>query len=414
MITKIRKLKQDDFLKHNFILFCGSMVVAVFNYLYHPILGRMLSVEEFGEVQALISLFLQFTIIAGVFRIMIINIVSNSSDEEAQESVSALYKVAIYLILSISLAIIALSPFLKNFFQFHSAYPFVILGVILFSGIPITFGEATLQGKHRFKEISISQSIASVGKLLFAIIFVAWGWSTSGAVFGIIVAQIFSILYLAGKTKDILKIEHKNIQISEKIKKNFKYALLVLIVSLTTSFLFSFDVLVVKHYFSSEIAGLYGGVSIIARIVYFVTASIVGVMLPSIKVKDLSGNNAKVLRRSMLLIVFIGGFALIFFTLFPELVIKSMLGERYLVYAGLLPLLSVTLFLVSIINLLLSYFLAIRNFKAANFSIIGIVMIVALSLLHHDSLLAVVQNSFMTSLTVIVIILLNLIKKPSE
>ena len=39
----------DNFLKNNIIFFCGTMVVSVFNYLYHPILGRMMSVEKFGK-----------------------------------------------------------------------------------------------------------------------------------------------------------------------------------------------------------------------------------------------------------------------------------------------------------------------------------------------------------------------------
>ncbi|MDD3006551.1 MAG: oligosaccharide flippase family protein [Candidatus Pacebacteria bacterium] len=401
MTSRIKSITQDSFLRHNFILFCGSMIVAVFNYLYHPILGRMMSVEEFGEVQALVSLFLQFGIIGGVFRIMVINITSNSSEEEAKESISALYKVALALILLISLIIVAASPLLKQFFNFHSAYPFVILALILLSGIPIIFSEAILQGRHKFKEISISQSIASIGKLLFAVFFVSWGWSSAGAIFGIIVAQFFAILYLRTKTKGLLKLERKNIEISAKIKKNVKYAFLVLTVSLTTSFLFSFDILVVKHYFSSEIAGLYGGVAIISRIVFFVTGSIVGVMLPSIKIHDQDGNNSTILRKSLILISLVGGGVLIFFAIFPEFVITLMLGERYLAYVGLLPLLSFTLFLVSVINLLFSYMLAIRNFKAAGISLLGFAIIIFLSLIHHETLLAVIQNSLITSIAII-------------
>lgn len=412
-MAKLKSLAQDNFLKHNFILFCGSMIVAVFNYLYHPVLGRMLSVEEFGEVQALFSLFLQFGIIGGVFKIMVINIISNSDEKEAKESISALYKVAIYLILTISVIIILFSPFLKQFFHFHSAAPFVVLAVMLFSGIPIIFGEATLQGKKKFKTISISQGIVSIGKLLFAVIFVAWGWSSSGAIFGIIVAQIFSILYLRTKMKDLLKFDHKDIKISEKIRKNLNYAFLVLIVSLTTSFLFSFDILVVKHYFNSEVAGLYGGIAIIARVIFFVTGSIAGVMLPSIKIHDQSGENIKILRKSLILITIVGGCALIFFALFPEFIITVMLGKRYLAFASLLPILCLTLFLVSIINLLFSYMLAIRNYKAATISLLGIAIIGIVSLVHHDTPLAVIQNSLITSLAIIGMLSLTSFKNKS-
>jgi len=78
-----------------------------------------------------------------------------------------------------------------------------------------------------------------------------------------------------------------------------------------------------------------------------------------------------------------------------------MLGERYLAYVGLLPLLSFTLFLVSVINLLFSYMLAIRNFKAAGISLLGFAIIIFLSLIHHETLLAVIQNSLITSIAII-------------
>ena len=390
------------------------MIVAVFNYLYHPVLGRMMSVEEFGEVQVLVSLFLQFGIIGGVFKIMIINVISNSDDKEAKASISALYKVAMNLILAVSLAIIIFSPLLKQFFQFYSASPFVVLAIVLFMGIPIIFGESILQGKHGFTAISISQSIASIGKLIFAVIFVFAGWSSFGAILGITITQIFSILYLRTKLKDWGGFDYKDVKVNKRVRKHFRYAFLVLTVSLTTSLLFSFDILVVKHYFSGEIAGLYGGVAIIARIVYFITGSIVGVMLPSIKIKEKGGGNAKVLRKSLVLIAFVGGSTLVFFAIFPEFVIKLMLGERYLVYANLLPILSFTLFLVSIINLLFSYMLAIRNYKAATVSLLGIAIIIFISLIHHDTPLAVIQNSLITSLAIIVMLSVTRFKNKSS
>jgi O-antigen/teichoic acid export membrane protein len=52
-----RQLRSSDFLRQNAILFVGSLAVSVLNYAYYPVLGRLLKVEEFGEVQVLISLF---------------------------------------------------------------------------------------------------------------------------------------------------------------------------------------------------------------------------------------------------------------------------------------------------------------------------------------------------------------------
>src|SRR5262249_32510346 len=58
-----RRALASPFLRHNAVYFAGSLLVAFLNYLYYPVLGRLLQPADFGEVQAVISLFLQ----AGVF-----------------------------------------------------------------------------------------------------------------------------------------------------------------------------------------------------------------------------------------------------------------------------------------------------------------------------------------------------------
>jgi hypothetical protein len=84
----LNKLFQDKFFRHNFIFFCGSILVAFFNYLYHPILSRMMDIGSFGEVQALISLFLLLSMVIGVFRTIVINIVANAQEiKEKQEEI---------------------------------------------------------------------------------------------------------------------------------------------------------------------------------------------------------------------------------------------------------------------------------------------------------------------------------------
>ena len=57
------------------------MFLAVVNYAYHPILGRMLTVEEYGETQAIVSLFLNIGIIGGVFVAVMNNVAAKYREE---------------------------------------------------------------------------------------------------------------------------------------------------------------------------------------------------------------------------------------------------------------------------------------------------------------------------------------------
>jgi len=80
-------VRSSSFVRHNAIFFFGSVAVGVLNYVYYPILGRMLSVEAYGEVQALVSLFLQMLVFLVVMSQVTINVVANYTDEDKKRRV---------------------------------------------------------------------------------------------------------------------------------------------------------------------------------------------------------------------------------------------------------------------------------------------------------------------------------------
>ena len=383
------------------------MVVSVFNYLYHPILGRMMSVEEFGEVQTLISLFMQLGIIIGIFKIIVVNIVSNQEcEEETSETISILKRIALYFALVMSATVIILSPWLESFFHFNSFYPFISLAIILIINVPITFREAILQGMHNFKTLSLTQIIVSSGRLIFAIALVYIGWSSFGAISAIILAQCLALLYLASKTKHLLDFKKQKIKIDNRIKKELKYGVLILAATLSVTFLYTADIIIIKHYFPSDTAGIYSGMAVIARIIFFITGSVVGVLLPSIKIKDGNGENSRILRKALILIMGLGGAVLIVFSLFPEFAINLLISDRYLDYAHLFPRMCLILFLVSIINLLSHYLLALRNYCLAFVSVIGISAISIISIFRHETLIQIINNFLFGSAFILFLLIL--------
>lgn len=403
--NKLKAATRDGFIRNNLIFFCSSLIVAVFNYLYHPILGRIMKVADFGEVQTLISLFTEVTIITGVSRIIIVNVISNGTSEaHAKEIIGMLYKAVLCFAFIIGIAMIILSPYLKTFFHFSSFYPFVSLAIILISGLMLGFREAIPQGLSDFKTISISQIINSSGRLIFAVFLVFVGWSTLGAISAIIIAQLLAFSYVAPKTRNFFNHPWVKLKIDGRIKKELKYGALVLLVTLCVTFLYTADIIIVKHYFPSESAGLYSGISIIARIIFFVTSSIAAVMLPSIKINDINGQNGKILSKSLYLTFALGGVTLVIFSLFPEFIISIFIGKRYLAYADLLPRLGLVLFLTSIINILSYYMLALRNYGIAAVSAAGILAIFVASIFRHDTLIHVVDN-FLFGAVIIVCLL---------
>jgi len=90
---------------------------------------------------------------------------------------------------------------------------------------------------------------------------------------------------------------------------------------------------------------------------------------------------------------------------FPDIVIKVLIGQRYLEYANLLPRLSLLLFLVSVINVFFFYYLALRKYFLAVIAILSPLLVIVLSYFRHDSLLEIINNFLWVSALILITLL---------
>ena len=105
---------------------------------------------------------------------------------------------------------------------------------------------------------------------------------------------------------------------------------------LTRTFLYTADVIVVKHFFSPTDAGLYSGVSTVARIIFYITGPVCIVLLPTVKLKNHLKENKKYLNKALLITFVLGTAALLFFLVLPSLSVKMLVGSKFVVMSPLL------------------------------------------------------------------------------
>ncbi|RJO60534.1 hypothetical protein C4544_05005 [candidate division WS5 bacterium] len=405
----IQTILKDNFIQNNIVFFFGSLIVSALNYLYYPVLGRVMNVEDFGEVQAIISILLQTSIIFAVFSYLKINILTNYKNEEEKKDVLlALEKIALILSGVIFLFILASSVFLKEFLHFQSFYPFVALAFLLPLSVPLTFRNAYMISEKKFSKSSVAGAMSAVGKTVFTLMFIYLGFRTLGAVTGLILSQIVAILYLSYQKNgnfSLIPISalKSSMRSAKTLKKEIKKGFFILIILVSATFFFTSDVIFVRIFFSSTESGLYSGIATVARIIYFVTGSVSVVLLSSVKVGE-RAKNIKILKRSFSLILMLGGGCLAAFSLFPDFVIDTLIGSKFVVYSGLLPWLSLSLFLTAILNLLFVYHIALQRYMISIFVLAGVLMIFLLSVLNHDTITAVIFNFIISNIFVFVLL----------
>jgi O-antigen/teichoic acid export membrane protein len=404
-MISINKLKEDAFLKHYVIYFIGSMIVAVLNYAFYPILGRLLSPSEFGDIQVLISLITQAGILFGAFSLISVNITANTENPHERNAIlSELRKICVYIVLAIILVLLVFIFKLKSFLNLSTIYPIFGLVIILLLSSTATFRSAFLSGSKRFKELSINGIISSAGRIIFAIILIFSGLGPTGVILGIVLSQIAMLYFLHLRTSSSLHLNTKaNLHSLEKgsIKKELVYGILVLFSTGLVTFIYTSDVLIIKNLFNAHDAGVYSGISAIGKIIFFLLSPITAVLMASVKRKNTVQENSAVLLKSLAISLILGVSVLLAFYLFSGIVVQLLLGPNYMALAYVLPKVGLVMFLSSIVNVFVYYFLALRRFFLIGISCVGILTLGILLWFYHNSINAVL-NSLVVSLLVII------------
>jgi O-antigen/teichoic acid export membrane protein len=406
----ISHVRNSAFVRHNAIYFIGSLLTGVLNYLYYPVLGRLMQPAAFGEVQTLVSLFLQISTFLTVLGLLAVNIVATYGDSPKNNRVlMELEKLALGVSLILLLGSVVGGTFLKQYFNFESSLPFMLLALTLVVTVPYTFRASYLRGIQRFGLYSISNAGGSAIKLVVSALLVAIGLSTAGAISGIAFSQLVAFLFVAYYAHKYGFTESLRRHFARKpdfrlILPELKYSLLVLAASLTVTILYSIDIVIVKHYFDSYTAGLYASIATVSRIIFFLTLSISQVLMPSVKLDQSARENSRILQKSLILLVAVGGGTLLLFSLAPHFIVSLLMGEAYVPLAGLLPRLSLAIFIVSALNLFLTYYMALREYASGVIAIIGAAVTIGAMQLSHHSLTAIVNNLLYSSIALTVLL----------
>ncbi|MBM3210402.1 hypothetical protein FJZ39_03645 [Candidatus Saccharibacteria bacterium] len=414
------KIANSDFLRHNAIFFAGTLAIAVFNYLYYPVISRLVDVATFGEIQAIISIFMQLGILLTAFGYAVTHVRNNSQGlrTNSDSVILKLEKITLTISLLVVVVLATTSYFLKDTLQFSSALPFVLVGVLVIINIPSTTRTYVLQADKRLKEVSVSGIIFAVSKLVFSVILILAGVDAVGVMLGYIFAQLLTVWYLSKKSKGSFPdffdgirqyFTKESIDQLKLIKREIKFAGIICLLLFGITLLYSFDVVIARMYLTPYEAGLYSGISSVARIVFFVTASISGVLIASVTVRQSAASALGSLKKSMVLLLLIGGGIAIFFSVFPMFSLRLLLGTGYESVATLLPLASLLMLTCALNNLLVLYQIARRSYITIIPVIIGFIILATMILTGYTNMVGILWSYLTANAAVFVILVIQIL-----
>lgn len=384
---------------NSIIVFVGTIIGSFFSYLFNMLMGRYLGPTEYGEMTALMS-FLMIISVAGSAILTIT--MRYSSQLYAENKYSALKRLLSFFtkyIYVLSLAIILICLVLikpiANYFSISSLLPVAIAFSSLIFGLVVLANKGFLQGTHQFSAVSFIGAIEMALRLVLGVILVKIGFQVSGALAAVVLATAISYFITFWPINSLFKKAG-----TDKTETNFRfdkkeilsYSWPTLITSVLLIVALNIDIILVKHYFPAYDAGIYAAISTIAKIILYITAPVITVMFPMISEKTTKGDKHYSIFLLSLLMVAVGSFLILgLYVVAPAKIIGILYGPSYISFFYLLPEIGMAVLLYSLINLVVNYYMVIKNFIFVWFFLLDLILMTIAISIWHSSIVLVVR-----------------------
>jgi O-antigen/teichoic acid export membrane protein len=357
-----RQLRSDALVRNNVIFLGGSVAAGAFGYIFHFAVGRLLGPASYGIVASAIAALYLLTLPSLVIQTVSMRFTSVLA---AQHGLGAARRLlarlnAATLIVGGPLALFLLlgRSAVADFLRIADQRVIVILALSTVVALILSANRGALQGLRRFGALSTNLVTDMMTRVLVGAGLVLAGLGSVGAMLGILVGPSVAYVQSALLLRELRRARGQE---AVSLLAVARYAIPTAVAVIGVTYLFNVDVILAKHYLSSEAAGIYAAASVLARVVYFLGLTVTGVMFPEVATLD-ARNQAHfhVVDRSLLFLAVVGAALCIAYFAVPGWVLLPY-GHGFAAVAPYLGPFAAALTLLALANLLINYFLSLNN-----------------------------------------------------
>lgn len=406
----MKKTHDSGLIKAGIIFLIFSVVIAVFNYLYQFSMIRMLGPEDYGILGSLFAIIYLVTFSTSPINMVVSKTIAEHHLKN-KEKIKFIYYNTFKKIIFIGLLILALyilaSPFIASYMNIDDLPGVILVGVIAYFSLIAVLLTGTLNGMQKFVWQNISGLISTILKFSLAVLLVYLGFKVNGALTAIIIGILISLIvaYIPIK-RELRKTKQKRIN----LKSMYYYAFPVFLSSVFFVLIITLDQILVKHFFSSEQAGIYAAAGMIAKMVWFGSSFLIGPLFPKVvELKSKGKDPSSLLTNSLIYISVLVVLGCLILFIAPNFIVRILSGHLYDSAIPLLGLFGVSLGIFSLLQIFMTYNLAAGKFKFIYIFALGILFEVIGIYLFHSTLGEVVKIVLITNVFLLIcMILFNL------
>lgn len=365
--------------KNASILFVCTMTGNFCNYCFQFLMGRTLTIEDYGTMNALISVVTSVTLPTSAIMFVVAKYASTYTARGEARGLASLYTSALKRVgiaaLVVSGAFLAASPFVAGYLRVEDVVPVIILAVGILGAFVMTVNLGMHQGLQRFFYLGAGLGLGGVLRLLLGAVLVAAGLRLNGALLATVLPSVFIFAITFVPLTGYLgsgSYTHTRV---------LRYSVPVVIASSAFAFLSNIDLILVKHFIAPTEAGLYASVAVLGKTMLYLPSAFALAVFPMVSEStELNGDSFKILDRALVCTLLLSAGGLAFFAAVPELIMGLLFGPRFISAAPYLKYYGAAMSFMSVMSIIISFNLA-RGKNSFIYSL-GAASVLVVALIH--------------------------------
>jgi O-antigen/teichoic acid export membrane protein len=364
-MSRLRSWLRSEFIRHSAWVFGAMMALNVANYVYHFFMTRWLGPATYGSLSSLLAVTSLISIPSAILTMIVVKYAAEfhavGDLAKLRTLCDRILRFSGALALLMLIAVLAAGHYVAAYIHLSDWTGVAVCGVIAAVGLVTPGSRGILQGVQDFRSLAFSIAIEGFGKCLFGVWLTFAGFGIRGALIGYAAGSLLSLLY------SIVALKPHMTGVRERLRMDYRRLVrataAVAIVTVTLQVVTFIDVVLVKHYFSAQEAGLYSGVALTGKIMLFVVSFVPGILLPKAAAAAARGEKARPLMLQaggLTLLICLSALG-VFFTM-PGLVLRIVAGVAYVVAAPYLFGYALAMSLLALSGIVANYQIAMHRY----------------------------------------------------
>lgn len=385
----------------------GSVLLAAvvgsnfLNFLFNAILGRLLSFSDFGLITLIVTFYYLTGIVTNALSATLnfhtSGLHASNNHDHADHCFRFFLKKSVLYATVVTLLWLAISPLVQTFFNVPTIWPLLAFAPVMLLSVVAYATTGFLQGSFRFKAAAAVIISEPIFKLVVGLIVAMIGLGTVAYIS--VPASLLAAAVISVAAMWTVRANPATAALPATFPRTFFITSLV--TSLSSTLFFSLDILLVKHFFSPELAGQYAILSLIGKMMFFFSTIFNIFTLPLVVRAETREERNKLFLSLVgvtFVLAFLGWGAL---GVFGKWLVPLLLGSKALVIVPLLPLYTLAIGLYSVASVTISFHIAQKDYQLSSFALGASLLFATCILLNHANLEMLVADILTTAVVLV-------------